>query len=245
MEVRHALQARLAGLVSLRRQGVPATGQANLVFAGAEANGRDAVAVLYARTLAELGLPTGAVHRAQLSALPARGPGQAEANVSALFDDAVGGVLVLELDQFLAARPVRETTALVTAVRETIARQPDVVLVLSGEPQPLADLLGAEPGSRLAGCFADRLDFAPYSPEQPARLAVRRLTAAGLEAADGVAEALAAHFGRIPPRSQSFGAHWCADQLADAAASRVVRVADLPTLLWALDADPAEAAAVA
>ncbi|MGW4994638.1 right-handed parallel beta-helix repeat-containing protein [Streptomyces mirabilis] len=226
-EVRQSLLARLPGLV-MRSPSGPGAGQANLVFAGPEGSGRDAVAVLYARALAELGLlPTGAVHRAQLSVLPARWPGQAEATVSAAFDKAVGGVLLLELDQFFAARPVEETTAVVAAVRDAATRQPDVVMVLSGHPQ----LLGAEPATGLARCFAGRLDFAPYSPEELALLAVRRLTAAGLEAKDGVVEALADHFRQTPPQRQVFGVHWFADQLADAAVSRVLRGPDLPSLL--------------
>jgi DNA polymerase III delta prime subunit len=244
--VRQALETRLAALVAARRSGPPQAGAANLVFAGPEGSGRDAVAVLYARALAELGvLPTGTVHRAQLSAMPARWPGQAEAFISTLFDEAAGGLLLLELDQFFTQRPAEERGALVTALAEAVPLHPDVALGLSAEPQLLAGLLVASPGSQLAGCFKERLDFAPYTSEELARLAVRRLAVAGLEVTDGVVEALAEHFTAHPPLSGAFGAHLSADRLADAAVSRVIGPRDLPALLEELDADQGEAAAVA
>jgi Holliday junction resolvasome RuvABC ATP-dependent DNA helicase subunit len=236
--VRQALRDRLAALVPLRRRGEPLAGRANLVFAGPEGSGRDAVAVLYAKALAELGvLPTGTVHRVLLSATPARWPGQAEANVLTAFDEAAGGALVLELDELFEARMLPERTALVAAVRETAARRDDVVLVLSGASGPLAALLGAAPGADLAGGFPVRADFAPYLPEELALLAVRRLTATGLEAGDGLVQALAAHFTRTPAVRGAFDAHAFADRLADLAVSRVVQGADVSGLLDLLHED--------
>ncbi|MEU3862022.1 right-handed parallel beta-helix repeat-containing protein [Streptomyces sp. NPDC028722] len=237
-DARRTLQERLAALVTPRGGGEAPAGRANLVFAGPEGSGRDAVAVLYARALAELGLlPTGTVHRAPLSAWPARWPGQAEANVLTAFDEAAGGVLVLELDESFGARTLPERTALVTAVRDMAAVQDDVVLVLSGEPGPLAGFLGTAPGADLAGAFAGRIDFAPYSPGELALLAVRRLTASGLEAGDGMLEALAEHFTRSPAARGAFDAHAFADRLADLAVSRVLRGTDVSGLLDSLDED--------
>ncbi|MFF5536255.1 right-handed parallel beta-helix repeat-containing protein [Streptomyces cinerochromogenes] len=235
-DVRRTLQDRLAALVPAHRRGEPLAGRANLVFAGAEGSGRDAVAVLYARALAELGLlPTGTVHRVPVSAWPARWPGQAEANVLTAFDEAAGGVLVLELDEFFAARALPERTALVGAVRELAVLQDDVVLVLSGAPRPLAGFLGSAPGTDLAAVFAGRADFAPYTPEELALLAVRRLTATGLEAGDGTPEALAEHFARTPAARGAFDAHAFADRLADLAVTRVLRAGDVSDLLALLD----------
>ncbi|AYN43212.1 AAA family ATPase [Streptomyces dangxiongensis] len=237
-DVRRALQDRLAALVALRHAGEPPAGRANLVFAGPEGSGRDAVAVLYARALAELGLlPTGTVHRVLMSAWPARWPGQAEANVLTAFGEAAGGVLVLELDEFFGTRALPERTALVAAVREAAAVQDDVVLVLCGEPRPLAGFLATAPGTDLAGSFAGRLDFAPYSPGELALLAVRRLTATGLEAGDGMLEALTEHFTRTPAARGALDAHAFADRLADLAVSRVLGGADVSDLLDSLDED--------
>ncbi|GAB1340301.1 hypothetical protein ACE1SV_68910 [Streptomyces sp. E-15] len=230
--VRRALQDQLAALVPAHHRGEPLAGRANLVFAGTEGSGRDAVAVLYARALAELGLlPTGTVHRVPLSAWPARWPGQAEANVLTAFDEAAGGVLVLELDEFFASRALAERTALLTAVRELAALRDDVVLILSAEPRPLADFLGGAPGTELAAVFAGQVDFAPYDPGELALLAVQRLAATGLEAGEGAFEALAEHFTRVPATQGAFEAHALADRLADVAVSRVLDAGDVADLL--------------
>ncbi|MET8948858.1 right-handed parallel beta-helix repeat-containing protein [Streptomyces sp. NPDC004542] len=244
--VRRALQEHLAALLPLGRRGEGPAGRANLVFTGPEGSGRDAVAVLYARALAELGLlSTGTVHRAPVSAWPARWPGQAEANVRTAFDEAAGGVLVLELDEFLAARMLSERAELVAATRRTAAQRDDVVLVLSGEPGPVAALLGSEPGSELTGCFAGHVDFAPYTPDELAMLAVRRLTATGLEAGDGTFEALAEHFARTPAARGAFDAHAFADRLADLAVTRVVHGSDVLDLLDEEDEDSEDGASKA
>ncbi|MEW2625030.1 right-handed parallel beta-helix repeat-containing protein [Streptomyces sp. NPDC048106] len=236
--VRRALKDLLAALVPAYHRGEPLAGRANLVFAGTEGSGRDAVAVLYARALAELGLlPTGSVHRVPMSAWPARWPGQAEANVLTAFDEAAGGVLVLELDEFFASRAPAERIALLTAVRELAALRDDVVLVLSAEPRPLADFLGGAPGTELAAAFAARVDFAPYDPGDLALLAVQRLAATGLEAGEGAFEALAEHFTRVPAARGAFEAHALADRLADVAVSRVLGAGDVADLL---DEDAAE-----
>ncbi|WP_225826396.1 right-handed parallel beta-helix repeat-containing protein [Streptomyces naphthomycinicus] len=235
-DVRRALHDRLAALVPSHRRGEPLAGRANLVFAGSEGSGRDAVAVLYARALAELGLlPTGAVYRVPMSGWPARWPGQAEINVLTAFDEATGGVLVLELDEFFAARALPERTELLTAVRELAALRDDVVLVLSGEPGPLAGFLGSAPGTELAAVFAGWTDFAPYTPGELAQLTVRRLTVTGLEAGDGTFEALTEYFTRVPAARGAFDAHAFADRLADLAVTRVLRAGDVSDLLTLLD----------
>ncbi|MFF8880687.1 right-handed parallel beta-helix repeat-containing protein [Streptomyces flaveolus] len=244
--VRRSLTSRLTALAAAdRADGVPA-GAVNLVLAGPEGSGRDAVAVLYAKALAELGLlPTGTVHRAQMSVMPARWPGQAEAHVPELFDEASGGLLLLELDPPFAQRPDTERTTLVTLLAEAARQHPDVALALSVTPESLVGLMAAPSGARLAGCFADRLDFDPYTPSQLSGLAVRRLARAGFEVADGVAEELAEHFAAEPPQDGVFGAHWTADQLAEAADSRTIGPEDLPALLEDLEEQQADVAAVA
>ncbi|MFB7781053.1 right-handed parallel beta-helix repeat-containing protein [Streptomyces bauhiniae] len=236
--VRRTLQDLLSTLVTAHQRGETLARSANLVFAGAEGSGRDAVAVLYARALAELGLlPTGTVHRVPLSAWPARWAGQAEANVLTAFDEAAGGLLMLELDEYFASRALTDRTALLTAVRDLAALRDDVVLVLSAEPRMLADFLGDEPGDGLAAVFGERLDFAPYDAGELALLAVQRLAATGLEAGEGVFEALAEHFARMPATRGAFEAHALADRLADVAVSRVLGADDVADLL---DEDAAE-----
>ncbi|MCX5401198.1 right-handed parallel beta-helix repeat-containing protein [Streptomyces sp. NBC_00102] len=228
-EVRRALEPGLSALATAHRAGTVTAGAANLVLAGAEGSGRDAVAVLYAKALAELGvLPAGAVHRAQLSAMPARWPGQAQAYVAGLFDEAAGGLLLLEIDQHYVERPAEERTALVTALAARIPDRSGTAVALSADPELLGGLLTGPEGRRLAACFAGRLDFAPYTAEELARLAVRRLTALGFDVADGVEGVLAERFSRTPPAGGAFGAHVSAEQVADAAVSRTIGPSDVP-----------------
>ncbi|MFD6529920.1 right-handed parallel beta-helix repeat-containing protein [Streptomyces sp. NPDC060184] len=228
-EVRRALESGLSALATAHRAGTVTAGAANLVLAGVEGSGRDAVAVLYAKALAELGvLPAGAVHRAQLSAMPARWPGQAQAYVAGLFDEAAGGLLLLEIDQHYVERPAEERTALVTALAARIPDRPGTAVALSADPELLGGLLAGPEGRRLAACFAGRLDFAPYTAEELARLAVRRLTALGFDVADEVGGLLAERFSRTPPAGGAFGAHLSAEQVADAAVSRTIGPPDVP-----------------
>ncbi|WP_327179401.1 right-handed parallel beta-helix repeat-containing protein [Streptomyces sp. NBC_01335] len=228
-EVRRALELGLTALATAHRAGTMPAQAANLVLAGAEGSGRDAVAVLYAKALAELGvLPAGTVHRAQLSAMPARWPGQAQAYVSGLFDEAAGGLLLLELDQDFSERPAEERTALVTALAAEVEDRPGTVVSLSADPEQLGGVLAGPEGRRLAARFAGRLDFTPYTAEELARLAARRLTALGFDVADEVTGALAERFSRTPPAGGAFGAHLSAEQVADAAMSRTIGPASLP-----------------
>ncbi|GGU60006.1 right-handed parallel beta-helix repeat-containing protein [Streptomyces daghestanicus] len=245
-DVRQALELCLTALADAHRTGTWPAGSANLVLAGTEGSGRDAVAVLYAKALAELGvLPTGTVHRVALSAVPARWSGQAEAYTAYLFGEAAGGLLLTEADPYFLQRPDEERTAVITALTEETPRHPDVALVLSTDPQLLSGLLADPAGVRLAELFAQRLDFASYTPEELARLTVRRLAASGYEPAEGTVAALTEHFAAVPPGRGAFDAHWTADRLADAALTRTIAVEDLPATLSEADADRADVAAVA
>ncbi|GHB68377.1 hypothetical protein GCM10010377_69000 [Streptomyces viridiviolaceus] len=245
-DVRKALTARLDALTAARRAGTVPAAAANLVFAGTEGSGRDAVAVLYARALAELNLlPTGTLHRAQMSVMPARWPGQAEAYVSHLLDEAAGGLLLLELDSFFVRRPAEERTEVVNALCETLPRHPGVVLVLSTAADTLGDFLGLPAGPRLSEHFADRLDFPAYTAKELARLALRRLAVNGFEVGEGVDAVLTDHFARVAPSNGAFGAHWVADRIADAADGPVIDPAALTVLLDGIDLERADVVAVA
>ncbi|MFJ3671194.1 right-handed parallel beta-helix repeat-containing protein [Streptomyces sp. NPDC090106] len=229
-DVRRALGTRLAELVATAQRTPAPPGTANLVLVGPEGSGRDAVAVLYAKSLAELGVSrTGTVHRVPLSAVPSRWPGQPEAYLSHLLDEASGGLLLAELDPWFAQRTPDERAAVVTAFTEAAPRHPDVVLALSADQALLSTLLDGPTGTRLAGLFTERLDFRPYLPEELARLTVRRLLTLGLEPADGTLEALTDHFTAVPAPRGAFDAHLTADRLADAAVSATVGPAEVRT----------------
>lgn len=223
--VRTSLLERLAGLAELHRQRQPVAGLMNLVFAGKQGSGRSAVAGLYARCLAEHGLlATGAVHRQALSAFPARWREQAESYAAALFDEAAGGLLLLELDEAFQTRPEAERSAVTGALRAAAAANDDVALVLCGEESTLAEALNARPGSELAPCFAEYLPFTDYSGAELAELSLRYLTVRGFTVEDHVRGSLVEHFTDSPPTAGAYGAHRFAERLA-AADSPAIRPA--------------------
>ncbi|MGW1029000.1 right-handed parallel beta-helix repeat-containing protein [Streptomyces sp. NPDC002577] len=223
--VRTSLLERLAGLAEFHRQRQPVAGLMNLVFAGKQGSGRSAVAGLYARCLAESGLlETGAVHRQALSAFPAGWREQAETFAAALFDEAGGGLLLLELDQAFQDRPEAERSAVMSALRAAADVNADVAVVLCGEEPTLVEALNARPGSELAACFAEYLQFADYSGVELAELSLRYLTARGFTVDDHVHSSLAEHFTDSPPPAGAYGAYRFAERLA-AADSPAIRPA--------------------
>ncbi|MFI7499922.1 right-handed parallel beta-helix repeat-containing protein [Streptomyces sp. NPDC049687] len=223
--VRTSLLERVDGLTELRRQRQPVAGLMNLVFAGNQGSGRRAVAGLYARCLAENGLlETGAVHRQALSAFPAGWREQAETFAAAVFGEAAGGLLLLELDQAFQDRPEGERGAVMSALRAAADGNAEVALVLCGEEPTLVEALNASPGSELAACFAEYLPFADYSGAELAELALRYLTARGFTVGDHVRSSLAEHFTDSPPPAGAYGAHRFAERLA-AADSPAIRPA--------------------
>jgi Holliday junction resolvasome RuvABC ATP-dependent DNA helicase subunit len=226
--VRTSLLERVAGLTELHRQRQPVAGLMNLVFAGKQGSGRGAVARLYARCLAEYGLlDTGAVHRQALSAFPAGWREQAETYAAALFDEAAGGLLLLELDQAFQARPESERSAVMSALRAAAETNVEVALVLCGEEATLAEVLNARPGSELAACFAEYLPFTDYTGAELAELSLRYLTARGFTVEDHVRSSLVEHFTDSPPPAGAYGAHRFAERLA-AADSPAIRPAAGP-----------------
>lgn len=222
--VQESLLGRLSGLADMHGQRQPVAGLMNLVFAGKEGSGRRTVAGLYARCLAETGLLThGAVQRQALSMIPASWREQAETFASILFEEAAGGLLLLELDQAFLERPEAERSAVLGALSRAAGGNAEVALVLTGEQTALIEMLNAHPGSELAACFAEFLQFPDYSGAQLAELSLRYLTVRGYTVDDHVRRSLAEHFTDSPPAG-AYGAHRFAERLA-AADSPAIRPA--------------------
>ncbi len=226
--VRESLLSRVSGLADLHRQGQPIAGLLNLVFAGKEGSGRRAVARLYARCLAEAGLlATGAVQQQALSAFPASWREQADTFGAALFEEAAGGLLLLEADQAFLARPDEERGAVLGALRHAAEGNSEVALTLLGEQPLLVELLNSPSGSELGPCFAEFVQFPDYTGEQLAELSLRHLVTRGYTVDDHVRNSLAEHFTESPPPAGAYGAHRFAERLA-AADSPAVRPATRP-----------------
>ncbi|SDO76079.1 right-handed parallel beta-helix repeat-containing protein [Actinacidiphila guanduensis] len=217
-EVRAALLKRVNELVGASGDGVPPAPPANIVLAGDTGSGRTAVSALYAKCLAETGvLRNGAVHRIALSKVFARGPGEARAYTAALWADADGGVLELDLDTAFTARPAAERTAVWDAVVAVVERTPQTALVLRGAQGRLGELMRERPD--VARCFDLFLRFPAYTAEELTELICRRLTTRGHKVDEPTRTALAARLADRPLADGARGAHRLADRMAERAPS--------------------------
>ncbi|MFI5735662.1 right-handed parallel beta-helix repeat-containing protein [Kribbella sp. NPDC051587] len=204
--------------------------QANLILSGRRGLGRTAVATHYAQTLAELRLvPSGHLtHRSIGHDLCPRWPGQAASLVAAAFEDANGGVLLLDADgEWLSDLP-EVRTELLDALTDAIQRNPaGPVVLLSGDLTSLHRL-----PNTFGECFADRWEFSEYTVDQLTALAVQQLARRGHRVPDDVAAALRDLLAVGQPTA--WDAHRLAHQLATTAASPTLAAADLQAITRSL-----------
>ncbi|MFJ6836857.1 right-handed parallel beta-helix repeat-containing protein [Streptomyces sp. NPDC091209] len=228
---REKLNLRLAGLARLQRSGKPTAGLANVVLQGPPGSGRRALAALYGRRLAELGLlPTGVTHRLALSTVPARWTEQPRFGLAAALTEAAGGLLLLDLDPAFGHRPTAERTAVLNALTE-LAGAPRgtehaTVLALSGSSPQLMDLLRER--TDLAAAFAEFVELHAYTAEQAMDLTRRQLALVGFRLDGPAVAALVDRFTEQPPRGGAHEIHRLAQDLARSARTRLVTVEDLP-----------------
>ncbi|RKT56739.1 right-handed parallel beta-helix repeat-containing protein [Saccharothrix australiensis] len=228
-EVRDAVGARLLELCDHASRRTPTGRRAHAVLSGRPGSGRGEVAGLYAQCLAELDLvDIGQVVRVALATdLRPQWPGQAEALADRAFEDASGGVLLIDLDPDTAygtehAETRAETAdALLGALRRHVA---DVVVVLVGDHASVAALFEAAPGLREA--FGAEWAIGEYGVGDLAEIAARRLRRRGHEVPDDVRAELAQQLAGAAERTVR-AAHRMADRLAATAASRTLTPADL------------------
>ncbi|MGW6449969.1 right-handed parallel beta-helix repeat-containing protein [Lentzea sp. NPDC055074] len=222
-DVREAAGRTLVGLCGLRARNKGLGRQANVVLSGRRGTGRRAIAALYAQSLAELDLvPTGHVTRLSIGRdLCPRWPGQAVSLVATAFEDADGGVLLLEADGQWTTDSAELRAELADALAEAVRRGTGPVVVLSGEPRALRELSPA-----FDDCFAQRWDFTDYDVDDLTALVVRRLARCGHEVPQDVAEAVRGLLSGNGDRT-AWDAHRLAQRLATTAASRTLAAADL------------------
>ncbi|SER51661.1 right-handed parallel beta-helix repeat-containing protein [Lentzea albida] len=229
--VREALGRTLVQLCGLKARNKGVGRHANVVLSGSRGMGRRAVATHYAQALAELRLvDSGHVTRLSLGTdLCPRWPGQAMSLMATAFDDARGGVLLLDVDDEWAADSAERRIEVLEALVEVTRRNPaGPVVLLSGEDLALARLL--EFSSELSGCFAQRWDFEDYDVDQLAALVVRHLTRRGHEVPEEVTAALRDLLPHTRGRTAR-DVHRLAQRLATTAASRTLTAADLELLM--------------
>ncbi|WP_329457201.1 right-handed parallel beta-helix repeat-containing protein [Streptomyces sp. NBC_01497] len=223
---REALRVRLDTLVRLKQRRERGAGLANVVLEAPPGTGRRALARLYGRSLAELGLiTTGAVHHFALASVPVRWAEQPRFVLAAAFEEAAGGVLVPEIDPAFDRRAEPERVAVLDALARAIAAVPETPVVLLGRPPHLMDLMRER--IDLAQAFAAYLPLEAYTPEQVRQLVERRLTSLGFRLAPEAGEAMTARFTRQAPAGGAYGAHRLADRLAALARTRTITPDDL------------------
>ncbi|MEW2520812.1 right-handed parallel beta-helix repeat-containing protein [Actinacidiphila alni] len=230
---RSALRARLRALAAVgsRQAGPervePLPVRANVVIEGAAGNGRRALAALYGRCLAELGLlPTGATRHVRLSSLPARWPEQPLLRLASALEETAGGVLALEWTEAFEQRSPQSREAVLAALGRVVSAPGDTVLALLGTPEHLLGLMRER--TDIAEGFAEYVRLEPYTPEQSVELVRRRLRDYGFQFDEEVAVSLRETFGRSPFPVTAHQAHRLAENLAATAKSRAVTLADLP-----------------
>ncbi|MEC3980607.1 right-handed parallel beta-helix repeat-containing protein [Amycolatopsis sp. H20-H5] len=219
-DIRRAAGELLLRLAQLKKDRKPLGTQANVVLGGPLGSGRGEFARRYTRCLSELGLiGVGQVAGVSLDReLDPQWPGQAEHLVRTAFEDAAGGVLVVEVHDDWDTEAAE---ALVGAIRAAAA---DPVVLMLGEQASLVSLFERVPA--LAECFGQAWDFADYSVAELTELAVRRLAARGHQVPDDVRAAVHEQLAESGDRTVR-GAHQLAQRLAAIAASRTLAPADL------------------
>jgi hypothetical protein len=225
--VRGAAGRRLMHLAQLASTGHAIGPQANVVIAGPRGSGRSEFAKLYAQTLSELDLvAVGQLVRCSVTReLRAQWPGQAESLVDAVFDDAVGGVLLVHADGDWPMEPHAPAVEVLGVLAEAAQRHPAApVMVLAGEPERLTSLWPLVPALRTS--FAEMWELDAYGPGELAEVAARLLVRRGHEVPDEVRAALADQLASQPLRTVH-AAHQLAYRLSATAASRTLAVADL------------------
>ncbi|MDT7785412.1 MAG: hypothetical protein QOF58_3831 [Pseudonocardiales bacterium] len=224
--IREAAGANLVRLATMKRANQALGNAANVVIGGKRGSGRSEIARLYAQALSELQLVRvgHVVRRSVATDLLAHWPGQAESLVRTAFEDAVGGVLVVDLDGDLDSDHALEVVE--TMAGQMLRGAADPVVVVLGEHSRLVPLF--QQVQTLADCFLEGWDLAPYSVDELASLAVRELVRRGHEVPDEVRDAVAERLSSTADRETVHPAHQLARRLARTAASRTLAVADLP-----------------
>ncbi|TDT97827.1 parallel beta helix pectate lyase-like protein [Streptomyces sp. 846.5] len=226
-QARSTLRTRLQQLVTLRHAGTTVDGLANVVMDGPSGSGRRALAGVYGRCLAELGLlATGAVRQLPLSQVPVRWSEQPVFRLAAALKEAEGGLLLAQVDEPFSRRPEAEQGHVLDALAKLAPKPHGAVLVLSGSSPHLMQVLGGHP--ELAESFAEYVELAPYGPNHLALLLDRQLRLFGFRLGDEAAAAAIALFASEPPTHAAFEVHRLAERLAATARSRTLSPDDLP-----------------
>jgi hypothetical protein len=224
--VRTAVGRHLLTLAELKRQRKAPGNLSHVLVSGPAGSGRHEIARLYARCLSELNVvPVGHVVRASVwSDLRPQWPGQAEELVRAVFDDAEGGVLIVDVDGDRGTDVDDAGVEVLEAVSARAQRGLADTVVMIGQPEAVVVLLDRVP--ELGEHFGERWELVEYTVEELAELAVDELLRRGHDVPDDVRAAIQEQLGTAGDRTVG-AARTFARRLGSTAASRTLTAADL------------------
>ncbi|WP_157875936.1 AAA family ATPase, partial [Streptacidiphilus griseoplanus] len=228
-----ASMAKLMQMVKRRQEAglQPPPLSRHLIFAGNPGTGKTTVARLYGRLLAALGLlASGHLVEADRSALVGEYVGHTAPRTTAVFRQALGGVLFI--DEAYALVPVGQSNdfgheAISTLVKLMEDHRDDVVVIAAGYPEDMERLIDSNPG--LASRFTRTLSFDDYASSDLVRIVEYQASQHEYRVPEQTAAALLAHFDSIV-RTERFGngrtARQAFQQMTERHAMRVSDLAD-------------------
>ncbi|WP_436522264.1 right-handed parallel beta-helix repeat-containing protein [Actinoplanes sp. HUAS TT8] len=179
----------------------------HLIFTGAPGTGKTTVARVYGQLLKALGvLPNGRFREVSRRDLVGQYIGHTAEKASAVFEEAMGGVLFID-EAYTLARAGGASAdfgqeAIDTLVKLMEDHRDQVAVIVAGYTQEMLDFLDANSG--LASRFAKTLEFENYGPDELVMIATRIAENDDYAFAPGLADALHEHFSQIE-RDRNFG----------------------------------------
>jgi hypothetical protein len=202
----------------------------HLIFTGNPGTGKTTVARLLAQIYRTLQVvEKGHLVEADRSSLVAGYVGQTAIKVTAAFDQADGGVLLID-EAYALSRGKEEDfgrEAIDTIVKLTEDRRDRMVVIAAGYPDEMDDFIGTNPG--LKSRFPKTIDFPDYDTDELVAIFCSLGTASNYHCDDAAEQSLRARFD-AEPRTKGFGNGRLARNLFEEAvgrqATRIVAIAD-------------------
>ncbi|MEX1164726.1 MAG: AAA family ATPase [Nitriliruptor sp.] len=192
----------------------------HLVFTGNPGTGKTTVARLLGRLYAAMGLvERGHLVETDREGLVAGYVGQTATRVKERFEEADGGVLLVDEAYSLARGGERDfgREAIDAVVKLAEDRRDRIVVILTGYPVEMADLVASNPG--MASRFPRTLHFPDYSDEELLEIAELLAEAGAYRLTAGARNALCARFDEAE-RDRGFGNGRFARNLVEASIDR-------------------------
>ena len=222
--------ADLLRVMQLRRErGLPTTGGSrHLVFTGNPGTGKTTVARLVAQIYRTLGVvERGHLVETDRSGLVAGFVGQTATKVRAVVESALGGVLLIDEAYALVRGSESDfgREAIDMLVKMVEDHRDDLVVILAGYPDEMAQLVAANPG--LKSRFPTTIHFPDYDTGELVAIFAGMCRAASYEPAPAALEAVSRRI-EADPRGPGFGNARTARNLFEAALARhASRIVDL------------------